>query len=92
MNESEKMGMPDDVTIGYILQKNANVTLTKVELFHSHYEPLNLLKNLSNQISISYSFYKHTSNIININGFSENEDPTQFLSLHNYLYKEKKIL
>lgn len=91
MKESEKLGMPDDVTIGYILQKNAHVTLTKVDLFHSHYEQLNVLKNLSSQISISYSFNKNYSNIINIDGISENKDPTRFFSLHHYLNKGAKI-
>ena len=89
VKESEKMGMPDDVTIGYIIEKNTHVSLTNVRLFHSHLEPLNLLKNLSSQISLSYYIGKNYSNIIQINGINENQDPTRFLSLHNYLYEEK---
>jgi hypothetical protein len=52
---SEKLRLPDDVTMGYIISIMAGVDLTRVEEFHSHLEPLHLVTNLHDQISFSYS-------------------------------------
>jgi len=83
----DRMRLPDDVTMGYVVEALAKVPLTKVEEFHSHLEPLRLVSDLHNQISFSYSTYGDTGekNIINVEGFSETEDPTRFLSLHCHL-------
>ena len=58
---SEKLRLPDDVTMGYIVSILAGVELTRVEEFHSHLEPLHLVKDLHNQISFSYSETTTTS-------------------------------
>ena len=83
----DKMRLPDDVTMGYVVEALAKVPMTKVEEFHSHLEPLRLVSDLHNQISFSYSTYGDTGdrNIVNVSGFSEEEDPTRFRSLHCHL-------
>ena len=83
----DRMRLPDDVTMGYVVEALAKVPLTKVEEFHSHLEPLRLVSDLHNQISFSYSTYGDTGekNIINVEGCSETDDPTRFLSLHCHL-------
>ena len=59
---SEKLRLPDDVTMGYIISILAGVDLTRVEEFHSHLEPLHLVRNLQDQISFSYSEPTTTTN------------------------------
>lgn len=83
----DKMRLPDDVTMGYVVEALAKVPMTRVEEFHSHLEPLRLVSDLHNQISFSYSTYGDTGdrNIVSVSGFSEEEDPTRFLSLHCHL-------
>jgi len=83
----DRMRLPDDVTMGYVVEALAKVPMTKVESFHSHLEPLRLVRDLANQISFSYSKYGETGekNVVDIDGFSEEEDPTRFLSIHCHL-------
>jgi len=83
---ADKMRLPDDVTMGYVVELLAGVPMTKIEEFHSHLEPLRLVNNLANQISFSYSSYGNEKNVIEIDGFSEPEDPTRFQSIHCHLY------
>ena len=91
INTAEKMRLPDDVTMGYIVEMLAEVPLTKLDEFHSHLEPLRLVKELENQISFSYSSYgdedgKEERNIVEVQGFQEKMDPTRFLSIHCKLF------
>ena len=99
---SEKLRLPDDVTMGYIVSILAGVELTRVEEFHSHLEPLHLVKDLHNQISFSYSettttsssgaaSYRYSnSNIVEagLTEFSMSDDPTRFKSIHCRLFRE----
>jgi len=83
---ADKMRLPDDVTMGYVVELLAGVPMTRIEEFHSHLEPLRLVNNLAGQISFSYSSYGNEKNVIEIEGFSESEDPTRFQSIHCNLY------
>ena len=51
----EKIRLPDDVTIGYIIEHILSKKLTVINQFHSHLESMALLSNdtLPNQVSIS---------------------------------------
>lgn len=40
MNTAEKIRLPDDCTIGYIIESVLGVPLTRSNLFHSHLENL----------------------------------------------------
>lgn len=83
----DRMRLPDDVTMGYVVEALAKVPMTKVDSFHSHLEPLRLVRDLHNQISFSYSTYGDTGekNIVDVDGFSMEEDPTRFFSIHCHL-------
>jgi len=85
-----KIRLPDDVTVGYIVEVLLNVPLTHVSQFHSHLEPLKTIKpdQFKDQITFSYSQYENTGerNIIHMDGLSLERDPTRFLSLHCKLY------
>jgi len=87
-----KIRLPDDVTVGYIVEVLLKVPLTHVKQFHSHLEPLKTIKShdLKDQVTLSYSQYENTgeSNIIQVNGLSLDKDPTRFLSLHCKLYPQ----
>jgi len=80
ISTSEKMRLPDDVTMGYIVEMLADVPLTPVAEFHSHLEPLALVRDLGDQISFSYG--DHATNLVEVEGFTLTEDPTRFLSIH----------
>ncbi|GFY60145.1 fringe glycosyltransferase [Trichonephila inaurata madagascariensis] len=84
----EKIRLPDDVTMGYIIEHILQKKLTVVDLFHSHFEPMKFLKQESfvDQISFSYSRFGHEMNVLKIDGFDEKVDPTRFLSLHCHLF------
>lgn len=84
----EHIRLPDDVTMGYIVEHLLKKNLTVVENFHSHLEPMKFLKKegLSDQVTFSYSKFGKELNVLNIDGFSPRVDPTRFLSLHCQLF------
>jgi fringe protein len=88
----DKIRLPDDVTMGYVAEHLLKVPLTVIDDFHSHMEPHKLLptdERLADAISYSY-FSKDDQPISNVlcidGGFSLDEDPTRFLSLHCKLF------
>uniref|UniRef100_A0AAV2KJ22 Beta-1,3-N-acetylglucosaminyltransferase n=1 Tax=Knipowitschia caucasica TaxID=637954 RepID=A0AAV2KJ22_KNICA len=91
MNTAEKIRLPDDCTIGYIIESVLGVPLTRSNLFHSHLENLQLVSkpDIYKQITLSYGMFENKSNIINLNGaFTIEEDPSRFKSLHCLLNPE----
>lgn len=52
INIGEKIRLPDDVTVGYIVEYLLQKKLTVIEQFHSHLEPMKFLKldSLSDQV------------------------------------------
>lgn len=84
----EHIRLPDDVTMGYIIEHLLKKNLTVVENFHSHLEPMKFLKKeaLSDQVTFSYSKFGKELNVLNIDGFPLRVDPTRFLSLHCQLF------
>nr|XP_039269272.1 beta-1,3-N-acetylglucosaminyltransferase radical fringe-like [Styela clava] len=86
---SERLKLPDDCTLGFIINNRLGVELTKVDEFHSHLEQLSLIQQdkLSQQVSLSYFIDEDKgSNVIEldkkISAYSIEDDPTRFLSLH----------
>ncbi|CAI9728731.1 beta-1,3-N-acetylglucosaminyltransferase radical fringe-like [Octopus vulgaris] len=88
MAVGEEIRLPDDCTVGYIIGHLLKKPLTEVEDFHSHLEALWLLRpnQLEKHVTFSYSYYGEKMNIVNVPGFSEDEDPTRLWSLHCYLF------
>ncbi|XP_068193826.1 beta-1,3-N-acetylglucosaminyltransferase lunatic fringe [Antennarius striatus] len=91
MNTAEKIRLPDDCTIGYIIEAVLGVPLTRSNLFHSHLENLQLVSRseLHKQITLSYGMFENKSNIISLKGaFRVEEDPSRFKSVHCLLYPD----
>lgn len=84
----EKIRLPDDVSMGFIIENHLKKKLTIVPEFHSHYEPMKLLDSDSfrDQISFGYAKVKGEWNVVNVPGFDTTYDPTRFLSLHCFLF------
>ncbi|TRY54821.1 hypothetical protein DNTS_001788 [Danionella cerebrum] len=91
MNTAEKIRLPDDCTIGYIIESVLGVSLTRSSLFHSHLENLQQVSKseVHKQITLSYGMFENKRNIINMKGaFSIEEDPSRFKSVHCLLYPD----
>ena len=85
----DKIRLPDDVTMGYLAEHVLGTPLTVVEEFHSHLEPLRFMAghaagrragrgiDLENQISFSYGSYGQEPNVVPVEGFGDEEDPTR---------------
>ncbi|CAL4122255.1 unnamed protein product [Meganyctiphanes norvegica] len=84
----EKIRLPDDVTMGYIIEHMLHKKLTVVDEFHSHLEPMQFINTdtLQNQVSLSYSQYNNEMNVLPIEGLDKTQDPTRLLSLHCLIY------
>lgn len=92
MSIGDRIGLPDDVTMGYIIEYLLNVSLTVIETFHSHLEPMEFLRKetFKDQITFSYGHIKNDTNILQIDGFDTKIDPTRFYSLHCHLFPKLK--
>ncbi|XP_076000433.1 beta-1,3-N-acetylglucosaminyltransferase lunatic fringe [Genypterus blacodes] len=91
MNTAEKIRLPDDCTIGYIIESVLGVPLTRSSLFHSHLENLQQVSRseIHKQITLSYGMFENKRNIINLKGaFPVEEDPSRFKSVHCLLYPD----
>lgn len=88
MSIGDHIGLPDDVTMGYIIEHLLKVPLTVIETFHSHLEPMDILpkETFKEQVTFSYGHIKNNTNVLLIDGFDDKIDPTRFLSLHCHLY------
>lgn len=85
----EKIRLPDDVTIGYIIEHMLASNLTVIEQFHSHLEPMKFINanSLADQVTFSYSNYGNEMNVVNLEGgIDARLDPTRFLSIHCKLF------
>lgn len=47
---AEHISLPDDCTIGYIVEALLGVSLTRSPLFHSHLENLDLVSDIHSQV------------------------------------------
>uniref|UniRef100_A0A8D2ZEN9 O-fucosylpeptide 3-beta-N-acetylglucosaminyltransferase n=1 Tax=Scophthalmus maximus TaxID=52904 RepID=A0A8D2ZEN9_SCOMX len=89
MATAEHIRLPDDCTVGYIVEALLGVSLVRSALFHSHLENLGLVSDIHNQVTLSYGTVENNRNTVNVKGpFSVNEDPTRFRSVHCLLYPD----
>ncbi|KAE8579636.1 hypothetical protein XENTR_v10024125 [Xenopus tropicalis] len=80
MNTAEKIRLPDDCTIGYIIESVLGVKLIRSNLFHSHLENLHQVpqSEIHNQVTLSYGMFENKRNAILMKGaFSVEEDPSR---------------
>lgn len=47
---AERISLPDDCTVGYIVEALLGVSLTRSPLFHSHLENLDLVSDIHSQV------------------------------------------
>lgn len=89
MATAERIRLPDDCTVGYIVEALLGVSLIRSPLFHSHLENLGLVSDVRNQVTLSYGTVDNSRNTVNVKGaFSIHEDPTRFRSVHCLLYPD----
>ena len=91
MDTSALIRLPDDCTVGYIIECKLGGHLQSCPLFHSHLETLQLLEaaQLPEQVTLSYGIFEGKLNVINLHGpFSPEEGPSRFHSLHCLLYPD----
>uniref|UniRef100_A0A7N5JNB6 O-fucosylpeptide 3-beta-N-acetylglucosaminyltransferase n=1 Tax=Ailuropoda melanoleuca TaxID=9646 RepID=A0A7N5JNB6_AILME len=91
MSTAERIRLPDDCTIGYIVEALLGVPLIRSGLFHSHLENLQQVpaSELHEQVTLSYGMFESKRNAIHVKGpFSVEADPSRFRSIHCHLYPD----
>ncbi|KAM4631829.1 beta-1,3-N-acetylglucosaminyltransferase lunatic fringe [Discoglossus pictus] len=91
MSTAEKIRLPDDCTIGYIIESVLGVKLIRSNLFHSHLENLQQVpkSEIHNQVTLSYGMFENKRNAIIMKGaFSVEDDPSRFRSIHCLLHPD----
>ncbi|MBN3300590.1 RFNG acetylglucosaminyltransferase, partial [Amia calva] len=91
ISTAEKIRLPDDCTIGYIIEALLEVAMTHTRLFHSHLENLQRLPTdtVLRQVTLSYGGYENRRNVVSIGGsFSLAEDPSRFKTVHCLLFPD----
>ncbi|KAM9494755.1 beta-1,3-N-acetylglucosaminyltransferase manic fringe [Clarias gariepinus] len=81
--------LPDDCVIGFIVERRLGVSMIHSNLFHSHLENLQLLTpaQILTQVTLSYGLFENKMNSVGLKGgFSTEEDPSRFKTLHCFLY------
>ncbi|XP_014674977.1 PREDICTED: beta-1,3-N-acetylglucosaminyltransferase lunatic fringe-like [Priapulus caudatus] len=88
-----KIILPDDVTIGYIIENKCQVNLTRINEFHSHLEPLRNInpRTLRDQLTFSYGLSDPRPNIVPVPEPVLPNDPTRFMTIHCILYPESEV-
>ncbi|XP_015121360.1 fringe glycosyltransferase isoform X1 [Diachasma alloeum] len=85
----DRIRLPDDVTMGYIIEHLLKKQLTVVEQFHSHLEPMKFLNEDTFHEQVSFSYSKDPRdewNVVKIDGFRLKDDPNRFRSIHCRLF------
>ncbi|XP_067011762.2 fringe glycosyltransferase [Anabrus simplex] len=80
----KKLELPDDVTMGYVVERLMRTPLTVIDQFHSHLEPMNVVQNNTFHEQITFSY--RNENVVNIDGYEKQIDQTRFLSIHCFLF------
>lgn len=91
ISTAERIRLPDDCTIGYIIEGLLEVKLLHSPLFHSHLENLQRLHNeaVLKQVTLSYGGPENKRNVVSVGEvFSIQQDPTRFKSVHCLLYPD----
>ncbi|XP_076147499.1 beta-1,3-N-acetylglucosaminyltransferase manic fringe [Alosa pseudoharengus] len=86
---SASIRLPDDCTVGFIVERRLGVRMVHSPLFHSHLENLLMLspRYISQQVTLSYGLFENKMNSIELKGaFSKEDDPSRFKTVHCRLY------
>ncbi|XP_033631250.1 beta-1,3-N-acetylglucosaminyltransferase lunatic fringe-like [Asterias rubens] len=92
-----RIGLPDDVALGFVIDDLLGVHLTKISQLHSHLNSQSL-RNLKDEqvtkaITLSYQLHDEKATIVNVKDavFNTTQDPTRFKSLHCKFYPNASI-
>ncbi|XP_071796822.1 beta-1,3-N-acetylglucosaminyltransferase radical fringe-like isoform X2 [Asterias amurensis] len=92
MNLCNRVRLPDDVSIGFLVDGLLKVPLTRVGVFNSHLQGLGGMEEqrLLSQVTLSYLISPSRNNTITLKNaaFSTQDDPTRLRSLHCKLYPQ----
>lgn len=91
ISTAERIRLPDDCTIGYIIEGLLEVKLLHSPLFHSHLENLQRLHTeaVLKQVTLSYGGPENKRNVVSVGDiFNLQQDPTRFKSVHCLLYPD----
>ncbi|KAG7486227.1 beta-1,3-N-acetylglucosaminyltransferase manic fringe-like [Solea senegalensis] len=86
---SATIRLPDDCTVGFIVEKRLGISMVNCPLFHSHLENLLLVnhRSIPQQVTLSYGMFENKMNSIEVKGrFSKEDDPSRFRTVHCMLY------
>ncbi|KAM8880175.1 beta-1,3-N-acetylglucosaminyltransferase manic fringe isoform 1-T1 [Spinachia spinachia] len=86
---SATIRLPDDCTVGFIVEKKLGISMVHCPLFHSHLENLLLIsrRSILHQVTLSYGMFDNKMNSIEVKGsFSKADDPSRFKTVHCLLY------
>ncbi|XP_068615024.1 beta-1,3-N-acetylglucosaminyltransferase manic fringe-like [Brachionichthys hirsutus] len=86
---SARIRLPDDCTVGFIVERKLGLSMVHCPLFHSHLENLLLIsqRSMPHQVTLSYGMFENKMNSIEVKGsFSQEEDPSRFRTVHCILY------
>ncbi|KAK6300744.1 hypothetical protein J4Q44_G00288420 [Coregonus suidteri] len=81
--------LPDDCTVGFIIERRLGISMVHSSMFHSHLENLLLLtpSNIPLQVTLSYGLFENKMNSVELKGlFSKEDDPSRFKTVHCLLY------
>ncbi|XP_062311725.1 beta-1,3-N-acetylglucosaminyltransferase manic fringe [Osmerus eperlanus] len=81
--------LPDDCTVGFIVELRLGIPMMHCSSFHSHLENLLLLSpsSIPLQVTLSYGVFENKMNSVELKGvFSKEDDPSRFKSVHCLLY------
>lgn len=86
---ADDIRLPDDVTVGYLIEVLLGVQLTQVGQFHSHLEPLRLVGRPAEAVTLSYSTYEDTEerNVVEVEDVRQ-DDETRFYAVHCLLHPD----
>ncbi|KAF7642781.1 hypothetical protein LDENG_00250810 [Lucifuga dentata] len=82
---SAAIRLPDDCTVGFIVEKKVGVAMVHCPLFHSHLENLLLItrSSVTHQVTLSYGVFEDRMNSVQVKGsFSKQDDPSRFKTVH----------
>lgn len=81
--------LPDDCTVGFIVEKRLGISMVHSNMFHSHLENLLLLapSDIPKQVTLSYGWLENKMNSVELKGvFTKDEDPSRFRTVHCLLH------
>ncbi|KAK0396890.1 hypothetical protein QR680_001899 [Steinernema hermaphroditum] len=89
----KELRVPDDMTLGYLINRRLGVPLTSIDRFHSHFEDITSIGHheIYNQVSLSAGSYDaHRPNLVAVPiRFPIGKDKQRFRSLHCFLFSKR---